>query len=93
MPDDLTVNAAINNNEDRNKFWNELNELVNWVNKWQLKINYDKFHVIHIGNYNLYFDFNLDMHNALLWVNMKKCWEFILMKNYRSRNMLMNVIS
>ena len=39
--DDLTIYAAVNNNEDKNKFQNELNELENWANKWLLKINYD----------------------------------------------------
>ena len=48
--DDLITYAAINNNEDKNKFQNELNKLVNWDNKWQLKINCDKCHVIHVGN-------------------------------------------
>ena len=31
--DDLTIYAVVNNNEDKNKFRNELNELVNWANK------------------------------------------------------------
>ena len=31
--DDLTIYAVVNNNEDKNKFQNELNELVNWANK------------------------------------------------------------
>ena len=50
--DDLTTNTVVNNNEDKNKFQNGLNELINWAkvivlitlnwtNKWQLKINYD----------------------------------------------------
>ena len=31
--DDLTIYAVVNNNEDKNIFENELNELVNWANK------------------------------------------------------------
>ena len=63
--DDLTVYAGVNNNKDKNKFQNELNESVNWANKLKLTINYDKFHVIYIGNNNLYFDYNLDMQNII----------------------------
>ena len=51
------IYVAINCNKD--------NELVNWANKWQLKINYDKCHEILIGNNNLYFDYNLDMHKII----------------------------
>ena len=40
-PDDLSIYTTINNNEDKNKLQCELNELVNWANKWQLKINHD----------------------------------------------------
>ncbi len=45
--DDHTNHAAINYNENKNKFRNELNELVNWAYKWQLKINYDKCLVVY----------------------------------------------
>ena len=31
--DDLTIYAAINNNEDNKIFLNELNELLSWANK------------------------------------------------------------
>ena len=31
--DDLTIVAVVNNNEDKNKFQNELNVLENWANK------------------------------------------------------------
>ena len=67
--EDLIIYVAVNNNEDKDKLQNELNELVNWANKWQLKINYDECHIIHIGNNNLYFDYNLDMHKIIV----KKC--------------------
>ena len=49
--DDLTIYVVVNNNED---------------NKWQLTINYDKCHIIHIGNNDLYFDYNLDMCNIIV---------------------------
>ena len=63
--DDLSIYAAVNNNEGKNKFQNMLNKLVNRATKWQLKINFDKCHVIYFGN-NLYFDYNLDVHNIIV---------------------------
>ena len=61
--DDLTIYAVIKNDDDRIKLQNELNNLVNWAAKWQLKINYQKCHIIHFGyknlNFNYYFDNNI----------------------------------
>ena len=61
--DDLTIYAIIKNDDDRIKLQNELNNLVNWAAKWQLKINYQKCHIIHFGyknlNFNYYFDNNI----------------------------------
>ena len=88
--DDLTTYAAINNNEDKNKFQNELNKLVNWDNKWQLKINCDKCHVIHVGNNNLYFDYNLDMYNIIVR-KCEKVLEIYLDEKLSFKDMLMNV--
>ena len=55
--DDLTVYAIVNNINDRIKLQNELNNLLEWSKKWQLNINFDKCHVIHIGKKNLHFDY------------------------------------
>ena len=41
--DDLTIYAIIKNDDDRIKLQNELNNLVSWAAKWQLKINALKF--------------------------------------------------
>ena len=61
--DDLTINAIIKNDDDKIKLQNELNNLVCWAAKWQLKINYQKCHIIHFGyknlNFNYYFDNNI----------------------------------
>ena len=61
--DDLTIYAIIKNDDDGIKLQNELNNLVNWAAKWQLKINYQKCHIIHFGyknlNFNYYFDNNI----------------------------------
>ena len=37
--------------------------MVKWANKWQLKINFDKCHVIHLGPKNNSFSYRLDLHN------------------------------
>ena len=47
--DDLTIYVIIKNDDDRSKLQNELNNLDNWAAKWQLKINYQKCHIIHFG--------------------------------------------
>ena len=61
--DDLTIHAVIKNNDDRITLQNELNNLVSWAAKRQLKINYQKCHIIHFGyknlNFNCYFDNNI----------------------------------
>ena len=58
--DDLTIYTIIKNNDDRIKLQNELNNLVNWGAKWQLKINYQKCHIIHFGCKNLDFNYYFD---------------------------------
>ena len=58
--DDLTIYAIIKNDDDRIKLQNELNNLVNWAAKWQLKINYQKCHIIHFGYKNLNFNYDFD---------------------------------
>ena len=36
--DDLTIYAIINNDDNRIKLQHELNNLVSWAAKWQLKL-------------------------------------------------------
>ena len=60
---DLTIYAIIKNDDDRIKLQNELNDLVNWTAKWQLKINYQKYHIIHFGYKNLNFNDCFDNNN------------------------------
>ena len=61
--DDLTINAVENDFQDKKNLQLELNELLKWANKWQLKINIDKCHVIHLGFKNNNFTYSLDLHN------------------------------
>ena len=47
--ENLTVYAVVNNVNDRIKLQTELNNLLEWSKKWQLNINFEKYHVIHCG--------------------------------------------
>ena len=53
----------MNNFQDKENLQLELNELLKWTNKWQLKINFDKCHVIHLGSEKNNFTNRLDLHN------------------------------
>ena len=61
--DDLKIYAVVNNFQDKENLQLELNELLKLANKWQLKINFDKCHVIHLGFKNNNFTYGLDLHN------------------------------
>ena len=37
--------------------------MVKWAYKWQLKINFDECHVIHLASKNNNFTYRLDLHN------------------------------
>ena len=60
---DLTIYAVVNNFQDKENLQLELNELLKWANKWQLKINFDRCHVIHLGFKNNNFTYRLDLDN------------------------------
>ena len=47
--------------QDKENLQLELNELVKWAHKWQLKINFDKCHVIHLGSKNYNFIYRLEL--------------------------------
>ena len=53
--DDLTINAVINDFQDKENLLLEY--------KWQLKINFDKCHVIRLGSKNNNFTYRLDQGN------------------------------
>ena len=58
--DDLTMYAIINNNNDRIKLQNDLNQLCEWCLQWGLDINVNKCKVIHFGFKKLFFDYKLN---------------------------------
>ena len=57
--DDLTIYAVVNNESDKHKLQNELNELCEWADKWQLSINFNKCSVLHFGYNNNNFTYKL----------------------------------
>ena len=59
---DLTIYmyAKINNEDDKKQLQLELNNFCKWVCKWQLKINYKKYAVLHFSRKNNDFVYNLD---------------------------------
>ena len=61
--DDLVIHAVINDFQDKENLQLELNELLKCANKWQLKINFDKCHLIYLGSKNNNFTYRLDLHN------------------------------
>lgn len=50
--DDTKITGRITTTEEKNKLQSDLNKLINWSKKWQMKFNYDKCKVLHVGNNN-----------------------------------------
>ena len=67
--DDLKIYAVVNDFQDEENLQLELNELLKWANKWQLKINFYKCYVIHLGSKNNNFTYRLDLH----YIKVSQC--------------------
>ena len=67
--DDVTIYALADNPNDRKLIQNDLNNLIRWADRWQLKINFDKCHIIHFGHKNSNVEYYLDMHK----IGASKC--------------------
>ena len=50
--DDTKVGRVVANEEDREELQNEIDNLVNWTEKWQMEFNASKCKVIHFGTKN-----------------------------------------
>ena len=57
--DDLKIYVVENNFQNKENLQLKLSELLKWANKWQLKINFDKCHVIHLSSKNNNFTYRL----------------------------------
>ena len=61
--DDLKIYAIVNNFHNKENLQCELNKLGKWADNWQIKINFEKCQVIHLGTKNNKFTNKLDPHN------------------------------
>ena len=50
--DDTKIANKVDSENERQLLQSDLNTLIEWSNKWQMKFNIDKCHVLHIGNQN-----------------------------------------
>ena len=57
--DDSKVFHTIQSDEDRLSLQEDLNHMVDWSNKWQLRFNAAKCKVLHIGRSNPKFDYSM----------------------------------
>lgn len=67
--DDLTLYRITDNMHDSSLLQQDLNTLMKWSSEWQLNVNFDKCHVIHLGynnNHNIY-----HLHNTI--ISESKC--------------------
>ena len=60
--EDVTMYVIADNPNDHKLIQNDFNNFIRWAYSWQLKINFDKCHVIHFGSKNSNFEDYLDMH-------------------------------
>ena len=51
--DDTKLCHRVRNPDDIMELQEDINKLVEWVNKWQMSFNVDKYSVIHIGQNNM----------------------------------------
>ena len=54
--DDAKLAQAVHNVEGRNKLREDLSNLFNWSEDWQMFFNLDKCKIMHIGNKNEFID-------------------------------------
>ena len=90
--DDVLIYALADNPNDRKLIQNELNNLICWADSWQLKINFDKCHVINFGNKNSNFEYYFDIHKIGVSKCKKKIWVCGKMINCPLKSMFMNLL-
>ena len=64
--DDTKIFCLVNDKEDRNKLQLDLERLQCWADKWQLRFNMTKCKVIHLGNSNLKYDYQMEENGTLV---------------------------
>ena len=71
--DDVAKYVIADNPNDHKLIQNDRNNLIRWADSCQLKINFDKCHVIYFGHKNSNFKYYLDMHK----IGVSKCEKFL----------------
>ena len=61
--DDTKLYSSIENEGDKNKLQLDLNNAIEWSNKWQLPFNASKCKIMHLGPNNPHFTYNIDTNN------------------------------
>lgn len=62
--DDTKVYRQVVTDEDREKLQKDLDELVKWADKWQLRFNAEKCKVLHLGSKNSNFQYSMKKHGS-----------------------------
>ena len=58
--DDTKVAGVVNNQDNANEMKSQLSILERWSDKWLMKFNEDKCHVLHLGNKNKNYNYSLN---------------------------------
>ena len=58
--DDTKLYRPVNNIEDRDKIWGDIDSLMRWSANWQLCFNVSKCKVIHYGSRNHEFSYSMN---------------------------------
>ena len=60
--DDTKIMPRIINENSTKDLQEDLNKLLEWSKKWSIKFNEDKCKVMHMGNSNPQFEYNMNDH-------------------------------
>ena len=71
--DDTKIFCLVNDKEDRNKLQLDLERLQCWADKWQLRFNATKCKVMHLGNSNLKYDYQMEENGTLVNLETSDC--------------------
>lgn len=64
--DDAKIFCLVNDKEDRDILQLDLEILQCWADKWQLRFNATKCNVMHLGNSNLNYDYQMQENGTLV---------------------------
>ena len=71
--DDTKIFGLVNDTEDRDKLQMDLERLQCWADKWQLRFNATKCKVMHLGNSNMKYDYQMKENGNLVKLEASDC--------------------